>query len=147
MISTARRLFLLLVYSAGLLGPITAPAAAYPEKPVHLVVGYSPGGGSDLITRIVGKALSERWRQPVVVDNRVGADGSIAASYVANAQPDGYTSIMVTNSERQLQRRRSVANRGNERRDSAGVRHVIRRDGVGESWQAQGTRRDDEYLK
>ena len=75
-----------------------ACAAEYPQKPVRLVVGYAPGGGSDLITRIVGKALSDRWHQPVVVDNRVGADGSIAAAYVANATPDGYTLLMVTNS-------------------------------------------------
>ncbi|MGZ5094352.1 MAG: tripartite tricarboxylate transporter substrate binding protein [Burkholderiales bacterium] len=98
MVSAARWVWLLFVCAAAMLSAATAPAAVYPEKPVRLVVGYSPGGGSDLITRIVGKALSDRWRQPVVVDNRVGADGSIAASYVAGAQPDGYTLIMVTNS-------------------------------------------------
>jgi tripartite-type tricarboxylate transporter receptor subunit TctC len=97
-VSAARRVRLLFVCAAATLSAATAAAAVYPEKPVRLVVGYSPGGGSDLITRIVGRALSDRWRQPVVVDNRVGADGSIAASYVAGAPPDGYTLIMVTNS-------------------------------------------------
>ena len=78
-VSAARWVRLLFVCAAATLSAVTAAAAVYPEKPVRLVVGYSPGGGSDLITRIVGKALSDRWRQPVVVDNRVGADGSIAA--------------------------------------------------------------------
>ena len=71
---------------------------AYPARPVSLLVGYSAGGGSDILTRIVGKALSEKWGQPVVVDNRAGADGSIAANYVAHAAPNGYTLIVVTNS-------------------------------------------------
>src|SRR6476660_5951767 len=98
MVSAAPRVWLLFVCAAALSSTTTAAAAEYPQKPVRLVVGYAPGGGSDLITRIVGKALSDRWHQPVVVDNRVGADGSIAAAYVANATPDGYTLIMVTNS-------------------------------------------------
>lgn len=93
-----RWISVLLTCATALFGAGAAHAAGYPEKPVRLLVGYSPGGGSDLITRIVGKALSDRWRQPAVVDNRVGADGSIAASYVAHATPDGYTLIMVTNS-------------------------------------------------
>ncbi|HEY0336815.1 MAG TPA: tripartite tricarboxylate transporter substrate binding protein [Burkholderiales bacterium] len=95
---TMRWITLLFTCSLSAIDATAARAASFPEKPVRLVVGYSPGGGSDLITRIVGRALSESWRQPVVVDNRVGADGSIAATYVANAAPDGYTLIMVTNS-------------------------------------------------
>src|SRR5438105_6391727 len=99
MMRSMKGLALLFMCAIGAMsGAAGARAAGYPEKPVRLVVGYSPGGGSDLITRIVGKALSDRWHQPVVVDNRVGADGSIAAAYVANATPDGYTLIMVTNS-------------------------------------------------
>jgi len=98
MIKTSESIMLLLMCLLTATGAAGARAAGFPEKPVRLVVGYSPGGGSDIITRIVGKALSERWRQPVVVDNRVGADGSIAATHVANAAPDGYTLIMVTNS-------------------------------------------------
>jgi tripartite-type tricarboxylate transporter receptor subunit TctC len=75
-----------------------AAAAGFPDRPVTLVVGYAAGGGSDIITRFVAKALAERWSQPVVVENRVGADGSIAADYVARAPANGYTLIMVTNS-------------------------------------------------
>lgn len=72
--------------------------AAFPERPVTLLVGYAPGGGSDIITRFVGKALAERWGQTVVVENRTGADGSIAAGVVARSAANGYTLIMVTNS-------------------------------------------------
>lgn len=75
-----------------------ACAADYPNRPVHLIVGYSAGGGSDLTTRLVGKALSEKWHQPVIVENKPGADGTIGAAFVAQAAPDGYTLIMVTGS-------------------------------------------------
>ena len=72
--------------------------AEYPDHPVHLVVGYAPGGGSDIVTRLVGAALSKYWNQQVLIENRPGADGSIAANYVAHAAPDGTTMVMVTNS-------------------------------------------------
>jgi tripartite-type tricarboxylate transporter receptor subunit TctC len=75
-----------------------ARAADYPDRPVTFVVGYAPGGGSDILTRLVGAALAQSWGQQVLVENRAGADGSIAANYVAHAAPDGYTMLMVTNS-------------------------------------------------
>src|SRR5258705_4209140 len=98
MISRTQWMSAVLLFSTAVFGAAAAHAAGYPERPVTLVVGYSPGGGSDILTRIVGKALSEKWGQSVVVENRAGADGSIAANYVAHAAPNGYTLIIVTNS-------------------------------------------------
>lgn len=69
---------------------------AYPVKPVRLLVGFSPGGGQDIAARLIGKYLSASWNQSVVVENRAGANGIIAAEAVANAAPDGYTLLMFT---------------------------------------------------
>jgi tripartite-type tricarboxylate transporter receptor subunit TctC len=72
----------------------TAAAAAdvsYPTKPVRVLVGFSPGGGTDVAVRIIGKKLGEIWNQQVIVDNRPGAGGLIAFDIVAKANPDGYT--------------------------------------------------------
>ena len=69
----------------------TAAEPTYPSKPVRLLVGFSPGGGTDVAARIIAKKLSETWSQQVVVDNRAGAGGLIAFDLVAKANPDGYT--------------------------------------------------------
>src|SRR5262245_33442259 len=71
--------------------PASAAEPAYPTKPVRLLVGFSPGGGTDVAARIVAKKVSEDWNQQVVVDNRAGAGGLIAFDLVAKANPDGYT--------------------------------------------------------
>ena len=63
----------------------------YPTKPLRLLVGFSPGGASDITTRILGQKLSEAFGQPVITDNRAGASGAIAARIVAQSAPDGYT--------------------------------------------------------
>ena len=87
------------VLSIGLLASSGCHAAAsetFPTKPVRFLVGYAPGGGADVLTRVIGRRLSEAWGQPVVVENRAGAGGTIAAGTVANAAPDGYTILMVT---------------------------------------------------
>ena len=65
-----------------------------PTKPIRLVVGYSPGGGNDLIARIVAAKLQEKLGQPVVVDNKPGAQSIVAAEIVAKAPPDGYTLLV-----------------------------------------------------
>ena len=73
--------------AAGLLTATVAPAqgAAYPEKPVRVVVPFAAGGPADLVARLLGQKLSERWKQPVVVDNRGGAGGNIGTALVGQA--------------------------------------------------------------
>ena len=71
--------------------PAAAHAQAYPAKPVRFIVPFAPGGGNDVVARLIGGKLSEAWNQQVVVDNRGGAGGNIAAEIVARSAPDGYT--------------------------------------------------------
>ena len=70
-------------------------AASYPERPIRLVVGFPPGGATDILARILAQYMPEAIGQQVVVDNRGGASGTIAAALVAKAPPDGYTIMMV----------------------------------------------------
>ena len=69
-------------------------AAAYPTRPVTLVLGFAPGGPSDVMARIFGKQLEQALGQPVVIENRSGAGGNIAGEMVARAAPDGYTLLL-----------------------------------------------------
>ena len=69
----------------------TALAQPYPYKPVRLIVSYPPGGSSDLMSRVYGAKLSEMWGQPVVIESKPGAQGSIGTEYTARQAPDGYT--------------------------------------------------------
>jgi tripartite-type tricarboxylate transporter receptor subunit TctC len=81
---------------------VCAPAAHaqdYPQKPVRFIVGFSPGGGSDILARLLSEKLTESWGRPFVVDNRSGAGGTIALSLTANAAPDGYTIMMISGSQ------------------------------------------------
>jgi tripartite-type tricarboxylate transporter receptor subunit TctC len=71
-------------------------AQAYPNKPVRVVVGFAPGGPTDVIARILGQKLSENLGQQFVIENRVGAGGNIAMGLVAKAPPDGYTVLVVS---------------------------------------------------
>ena len=73
----------------------TAAHAQYPVKPVKILVGFAPGGGIDIISRALGEKLQAGWGQPVIIENRPGASGLIAAEQLARAAPDGYT-LMVT---------------------------------------------------
>jgi tripartite-type tricarboxylate transporter receptor subunit TctC len=83
--------------AAALVLPTAALAQTYPDKSIRLIVPFTPGGAADVITRIVAKGLSAQSGQPVVVDNKPGADGIIAAQEVMRAPPDGYTFMMGTN--------------------------------------------------
>ena len=75
-----------------------AGAADYPDKPVRFVVGFTPGGPSDIVARLIGHKLGELWSQQVVIDNRPGAGGNIAAEIVARSPGDGYTLLLGNNS-------------------------------------------------
>src|SRR3954465_6624224 len=70
-------------------------AADYPDKPIRILVPFVPGGATDILARLVGQGLTDQWRQQVVVDNRPGANGIIAADVTAKAIPDGYTLLFV----------------------------------------------------
>ncbi|CAN5549339.1 tripartite tricarboxylate transporter substrate binding protein [soil metagenome] len=83
---------------AGLTLASASWAQAYPDRTVTLVVGYAAGGAIDQSARLLGQALSTRWGQTVVIDNRTGANGTIAAAAVASAKPDGYTLLVTATS-------------------------------------------------
>jgi tripartite-type tricarboxylate transporter receptor subunit TctC len=86
-----RRTFVAAALAAGALPSMAQDAASYPAKPIRMIVNFPPGGSLDVVTRTVSQKLSERFGQPVVVENRAGANGNIGAQAVATAQPDGYT--------------------------------------------------------
>ena len=90
-----QRLWLLI-----LLGPalMCAHAADYPDKPVRFIVGFTPGGPSDIVARLLGQKLSELWKEQVIIDNRAGAGGNIAAEITAKSPGDGYTLLLGNNS-------------------------------------------------
>ena len=69
-------------------------AQAYPAKPIRIVVGFPPGGGNDIIARLIGAKMQEAWGQSVVIDNKPGANSIIATEFVAKSAPDGYTLLV-----------------------------------------------------
>jgi len=92
-----RRQFLHLAAGAAALSVLSgiARAQAYPSRPIRWVVGFAPGGATDIIARLMGQWLSERLGQSVVIENRPGAGSNLATEVVVNSPPDGYTLLLV----------------------------------------------------
>ena len=88
------RIALLLCLGAALTPCAVRSQADWPDKAIRLVVPYAPGGSSDMLGRAIGRHLSEAFKQPVVIDNRAGAGGTIGSQQVAKAAPDGYTLVI-----------------------------------------------------
>ena len=93
-----KRAWLFVAGLAAALGSVPAVAAEFPVKPVTLVLGFAPGGPSDVMARILTKKMEGLLKQPVVIENRAGAGGGIAANAVARAAPDGHTILLATGS-------------------------------------------------
>ena len=91
-----RRNFLYLAAGAAALPTVAriAWAQAYPSRPVRIIVGFAPGGGNDIMARLIGPWLSERLGQQFVIENRPGAGTNIATEAVVNAPPDGYMLLL-----------------------------------------------------
>jgi tripartite-type tricarboxylate transporter receptor subunit TctC len=90
MISSIRRGLI----AVALLGAAGIAAAAYPEKPITMIVPWAPGGSTDILARALAEQLTRSMGQPVIVDNRAGASGNIGSNFVAKARPDGYTLLV-----------------------------------------------------
>jgi tripartite-type tricarboxylate transporter receptor subunit TctC len=96
-----RRAFLSMAQAAGLAAALPRAVhaqAAFPSKPVHLIVPYAPGGSADVLSRIVAQHLSQQWGQPVLVETRPGGGTIIGSSLVAKSPADGYTILFISNS-------------------------------------------------
>ena len=93
----ARRQFLYLAAGAAVAPVMTRIAAAqsYPSRPVHIIVGFPPGGANDVNARLIGQWLSERLGQSFVIENRPGAGSNIGTELVVRSAPDGYTVLLV----------------------------------------------------
>jgi tripartite-type tricarboxylate transporter receptor subunit TctC len=93
-----RRQFLHLVAGAAALPAVShvALAQTYPSRPVHIIVSLAPGGGADIVARLMGQWLSERLGSPFIIENRTGGGGNIATEAVVRALPDGYTLLLIT---------------------------------------------------
>ena len=91
-----RRVLHLAASAAALAAMSRAWAQGYPERPVHLLVGYAPGGGNDIAARLIGQWLSQRLGQPVVIENRPGASSNIATEAVVRAPADGHTLLLMS---------------------------------------------------
>lgn len=96
--SAMRSFGMLIIAAAAVLSVPVSAQTDYPSKPLRIIVPYPPGGGNDLLARVVGDKLSKRWGQAIVVENRPGGSGNIGAELALRAPADGYTLLIATNS-------------------------------------------------
>ena len=82
----------------GALTPSQARAASYPSRPIKIIVPFGPGGSGDITARLIGKQIEQRTKQPVIIEDRPGANGIIGTMAVKAAEPDGYTVLLITTS-------------------------------------------------
>lgn len=94
-----RRTFLLTSAAAALQGTVFAQSAPWPSRPIRVVIGYPPGGSTDVAGRLLAQQLGGRLGQQIVVENRAGAGGTLGASAVVRAEPDGYTLLLAASPE------------------------------------------------
>jgi len=92
----ANRVIIAVIFAPAFAFPLPAAAQNYPTKPIRLIVPFAPGGGTDILARVIGRKLGESMGQQVVVDNRAGAGGNLGAALAATASPDGHTLLMVS---------------------------------------------------
>jgi tripartite-type tricarboxylate transporter receptor subunit TctC len=150
MISTRRTTFLLcsafcLLISNASIAQTSAPAT-YPTKPITLVVGYPPGGSTDLTGRAVAEALTKILKQPVVVENIGGAGGALGAQKVVNAQPDGYTLLLGANNEVVINKLISTAIKYDGSKDLTHIGLVASQPMVLVAAQKTGVKTPDEFI-
>jgi tripartite-type tricarboxylate transporter receptor subunit TctC len=91
-----RRLLALAAAAVAARGSAVARADTYPSRPVHWIVGFAPGGSTDILARVIGQYLAEKLGQPFIIENRPGAGSNIATEVVVNSAPDGYTLLMIS---------------------------------------------------
>ena len=97
-VTTVSRRAALVTAVASCIAPLSARAQQFPSRPIRLVLGFAPGGGTDVATRLIAAKLGQELNTSVVVENRTGASGSIAADIVVRAEPDGYTLLVAPGS-------------------------------------------------
>jgi len=90
------KLIAALVASAALLAGGARAQDGYPSRPIHIIVPFTAGSATDVVARLVGERLSSAWGQPVVVENKPGAGGTIGIAQTAKSDPDGYTFVVVS---------------------------------------------------
>src|SRR5256886_9171700 len=83
-----------LMLIAALQASLPAPAQPSPSRPIRLIVPYAAGGTSDILARQIAPRLTDAWGQPVIVENKTGANGNVGADFVAKSAPDGYTLLL-----------------------------------------------------
>jgi tripartite-type tricarboxylate transporter receptor subunit TctC len=140
------RFFLFCTAITGAVCSAWAQSSDYPSKPITLVVGYPPGGSTDLTARTVAAELARRLGQPVVVDNVGGAGGTLGAQKVAQAAPDGYTLLLGTNNEMAIAKLVNPAVRFDAVRDFTPIGRIASQPMVLVASSKTGVKTTDEFI-